>query len=85
MRLRCQAFAGIVTVSVGHCHPRVVAAISAQNARLQHTTTIYLHNQIAEYGQELTARLPGDLKARAVRCAPGPGLFSAPELFHGTA
>lgn len=80
-----QAFAGIVTVSVGHCHPRVVAAINAQNARLQHTTTIYLHHQIAEYGRELTARLPGDLKARAVLCAPGRGLFSALELFHDTA
>lgn len=64
MRLPVQAFAGIVTVSVGHCHPRVVAAIDAQNHRLQHTTSIYLNNQIAEYAQELTARLPGDLKAR---------------------
>jgi alanine-glyoxylate transaminase/(R)-3-amino-2-methylpropionate-pyruvate transaminase len=36
-------FAGIVTVSVGHCHPHVVAAANAQNERLQHTTTIYLH------------------------------------------
>jgi len=63
--VRRQAFAGIVTVSVGHCHPRVVAAIDAQNHRLQHTTTIYLNHQIAQYAQELTARLPGDLKARA--------------------
>ena len=63
-RVPGQAFAGIVTVSVGHCHPRVVAAIDAQNHRLQHTTSIYLNNQIAEYAQELTARLPGDLKAR---------------------
>ena len=85
-----QAFAGIVTVSVGHCHPRVVAAINAQNARLQHTTTIYLHHQIAEYGRELTARLPGDLKAPKtlnpnVPCTPGPGLFCALALFHDTA
>ena len=40
--------AGIVTVSVGHCHPHVVAAANAQNERLQHTTTIYLHPNIAE-------------------------------------
>lgn len=66
-RAPMQAFAGIVTVSVGHCHPRVVAAIDAQNHRLQHTTSIYLNNQIAEYAQELTARLPGDLKARSRR------------------
>jgi len=36
-------FAGIVTVSVGHCHPDVVAAANRQNETLQHTTTIYLH------------------------------------------
>lgn len=40
-----QAFAGIVTVSVGHCHPEVNAAVVEQTQRLQHTTTIYLHNQ----------------------------------------
>ena len=57
-----QAFAGIVTVSVGHCHPRVTAAIAAQSARLQHTTTIYLNDQIALYAKELTDRMPGDLK-----------------------
>ena len=57
-------------MSVGHCHPRVVAAIDAQNHRLQHTTSIYLNNQIAEYAQELTARMPGDLKARSERRHP---------------
>lgn len=41
-----QAFAGIVTVSVGHCHPDVVAAVNAQTGLLQHTTTIYLNNQV---------------------------------------
>lgn len=61
----CQAFAGIVTVSVGHCHPRVAAAVAQQNRLLQHTTTIYLHHQIAQYAQELTDRMPGNLKARA--------------------
>ena len=39
------AFAGIVTVSVGHCHPTVNAAIAEQSEKLQHTTTIYLHDQ----------------------------------------
>ena len=56
------AFAGIVTVSVGHCHPHVIAAVNRQNALIQHTTTIYLHPNIAEYGQSLAARMPGDLK-----------------------
>ncbi len=57
-----QAFAGIVTVSVGHCHPEVVKAVNEQNQLLQHTTTIYLNNQIAEYAKELADRMPGNLK-----------------------
>lgn len=57
-----QAFAGIVTVSVGHCHPKVLAAVNEQNKRLQHTTTIYLHNEIAEYAKELADKMPGNLK-----------------------
>ena len=36
-------FAGIVTVSVGHCHPKVVEKVREQVGKLQHTTTIYLH------------------------------------------
>eukprot|EP00850_Spirogloea_muscicola_P019179 SM000185S04038 [mRNA] locus=s185:138570:142035:+ [translate_table: standard] len=56
------AFGGIVTVSVGHCHPAVSAAAAAQAALVQHTTTIYLNHQVADYAAELAARLPGDLK-----------------------
>ncbi|KAI7843702.1 hypothetical protein COHA_002601 [Chlorella ohadii] len=55
-------FAGIVTVSVGHCHPEVNKAVIEQTQRLQHTTTIYLNDQIAEYAKELTDRMPGNLK-----------------------
>jgi alanine-glyoxylate transaminase/(R)-3-amino-2-methylpropionate-pyruvate transaminase len=56
------ALAGIVTVSVGHCHPHVVQAANRQNETLQHSTTIYLHPNIAEYAEMLAARMPGDLK-----------------------
>ncbi|CAI7925798.1 unnamed protein product, partial [Closterium sp. NIES-54] len=56
------AFAGIVTVSVGHCHPAFVEAVGRQNALLQHTTSIYLNHQIAEYAEELAAKMPGNLK-----------------------
>ncbi|MFO0827097.1 MAG: aminotransferase class III-fold pyridoxal phosphate-dependent enzyme [Phycisphaerales bacterium] len=52
------AFAGIVSVSVGHCHPKVVAAIAEQNARLQHTTTIYLNPNVAIFGERLAATMP---------------------------
>lgn len=53
---------GIVTVSVGHCHPHVVEAVRKQNETLQHSTTIYLHPNIAEFGQKLASKMPGDLK-----------------------
>ena len=56
------ALGGIVTVSVGHCHPHVVAAAHEQNALLQHSTTIYLQPKIAEYAAALAAKMPGDLK-----------------------
>jgi alanine-glyoxylate transaminase / (R)-3-amino-2-methylpropionate-pyruvate transaminase len=55
-------FGGIVTVSVGHCHPHVVAAARAQNETIQHTTTIYLHPNIALYARDLAAKMPGELK-----------------------
>lgn len=51
-------FAGIVTVSVGHCHPRVVAAVNEQNQTLQHTTTIYLHPNVAEFAKRLVQTFP---------------------------
>jgi alanine-glyoxylate transaminase/(R)-3-amino-2-methylpropionate-pyruvate transaminase len=53
---------GIVTVSVGHCHPHVVDAARRQNETLQHSTTIYLHPNIAEFGRKLAGKMPGDLK-----------------------
>ena len=52
--------AGIVTVSVGHCHPKVVDAVREQNERLQHTTTIYLNPKIAEFGKLLVSTFPKD-------------------------
>src|SRR5204863_8748835 len=55
-------FGGIVTVSVGHCHPEVLAAATLQNETINHTTTIYLHPQIALYAKELAAKMPGNLK-----------------------
>jgi len=55
------AFAGIVTISVGHSHPYVLQKVRDQFDILQHTTTIYLHPAIAEYAEMLSDRLPGDL------------------------
>lgn len=51
-------FAGIVTVSVGHCHPKTVKAAEDQMRKLWHTTNIYLHPRVHEYAQELIATMP---------------------------
>ena len=53
---------GIVTVSVGHCHPHVVAAGNKQSELYQHSTTIYLHPNVANYAAKLASKMPGDLK-----------------------
>ena len=55
------ALGGIVTVSVGHCHPHVIDVARRQNETLQHSTTIYLHPNIAQYAQALATKMPGDL------------------------
>ncbi|MBU1702151.1 MAG: aspartate aminotransferase family protein [Candidatus Eisenbacteria bacterium] len=54
-------FAGIVTVSCGHCHPKIVKAIKDQVDRIQHTTTIYLHPTIGEYARRLASKMPKGL------------------------
>ena len=52
------AIAGIVTVSVGHCHPKITQLVREQVGRLVHTTTIYLHPTVALYARELAGRMP---------------------------
>ncbi|RJQ59459.1 MAG: aminotransferase class III-fold pyridoxal phosphate-dependent enzyme, partial [Desulfobacteraceae bacterium] len=52
---------GIVSVSVGHCHPHLVQKVMEQTERLQHITSIYLHPNIAQYAEMLASKLPGDL------------------------
>ena len=55
-------FAGIVTVSCGHCHPTVVKAIRDQVETIQHTTTIYLHPNFGAYAAALAAKMPPGLE-----------------------
>jgi 4-aminobutyrate aminotransferase-like enzyme len=45
---------------VGHCHPKVVDALSRQ-ASVLNTNTRYLHPYIVEYAERLTATLPDPL------------------------
>jgi alanine-glyoxylate transaminase/(R)-3-amino-2-methylpropionate-pyruvate transaminase len=54
-------FAGIVTVSCGHCHPKVTARIQEQIETLQHATTIYLHPNMARLAEKLASKMPPGL------------------------
>jgi alanine-glyoxylate transaminase/(R)-3-amino-2-methylpropionate-pyruvate transaminase len=54
-------FAGIVTVSVGHCHPAVVRRVQEQVGTLQHTTTIYLHPNFPLLAKKLASKMPPGL------------------------
>ena len=53
--------AGIVTVSCGHCHPKVTQAIHEQVDKLQHSTTIYLHPGMPEFAKKLASKMPEGL------------------------
>lgn len=52
---------------VGHCHPKVVAALSEQAARLN-THTRYLHNHILDYAERLTATFAPSLSMAMFAC-----------------
>ena len=54
-------FAGILTTSVGHCHPRVVDAIAQQAARLGHTSTLYVTEQQLRVAEQLRDIAPAGL------------------------
>lgn len=54
-------FAGIVTVSCGHCHPRITKAIHDQVDTLQHSTTIYLHPGMPALAKKLASKMPEGL------------------------
>ena len=54
-------FGGIVTVSVGHCHPKVNEALVKQVNTLWHTTNIYLHPKVHEYAVKLVETLPDQI------------------------
>jgi alanine-glyoxylate transaminase/(R)-3-amino-2-methylpropionate-pyruvate transaminase len=53
--------AGIVTLSCGHSHPKILARVREQLDVLQHTTTIYLHPNLPRLAKALAERLPPGL------------------------
>jgi len=55
-------FGGILTVSVGHCNPKVSGPVKQQVDRLQHTSTVYPNEQIVGLAEKLAHITPGELK-----------------------
>ncbi|MCR6492541.1 aspartate aminotransferase family protein [Cellulomonas sp. P24] len=84
--------------SVGHCHPRVVAAMTAQASTLN-THTRYLHEAIVRYSEDLLSTLPdaidkvmfmctgseaNDLAVRVAQAyTGGTGVIVTSEAYHG--
>src|SRR4051812_35068523 len=56
------AFGGVLTVSVGHANPKVVAAIVDQVKKINHTSTLYANEQQSNYAEKLASTTPGNLK-----------------------
>jgi 4-aminobutyrate aminotransferase-like enzyme len=55
-------FGGILTVSVGHCDPRVTGAIKAQVDRLGHVSSLYPTFPAVELAERLARITPGRLQ-----------------------
>ncbi len=53
--------------SVGHCHPRVVEALTRQAATLN-THTRYLHPSVVELGEMLQQKLPAPIEVCVFAC-----------------
>jgi 4-aminobutyrate aminotransferase-like enzyme len=56
------AFGGVLTVSVGHANPKVVAAIVDQVKKISHTSTLYANGPQGDLAEKLASTTPGDLK-----------------------
>jgi alanine-glyoxylate transaminase/(R)-3-amino-2-methylpropionate-pyruvate transaminase len=56
------AFGGILTTSLGHCHPRLVEAVREQLGKLGHVSTLYLTEPMLEGARRLAELTPGALK-----------------------
>jgi alanine-glyoxylate transaminase/(R)-3-amino-2-methylpropionate-pyruvate transaminase len=55
-------FGGILTVSVGHCHPKVTQALTQQAQTLVHASTLYPNEQHVTLAEKLAQITPGKLQ-----------------------
>lgn len=54
-------FGGILTVSIGHAHPRVTAAVTDQLQKVVHTSTLYVSPPMVELAERLGRWTPDSL------------------------
>ncbi len=55
-------FGGIVTISVGHCNPKVLDRTIAQMRKLQHSSTCFTYEPTVGLAEKLAQITPGALK-----------------------
>ena len=55
-------FSGILSTSIGHCHPRLVSALTEQANRLGHTSTLYVTEPQVQAARRLAEIAPGNLR-----------------------
>ncbi|HLL73791.1 MAG TPA: aspartate aminotransferase family protein [Pyrinomonadaceae bacterium] len=55
-------FGGVLTVSVGHCNPKVNAALIEQAQTIQHTSTLYCNKPQSDLAEKLYQITPPKLK-----------------------
>ena len=58
-------FGGIVTVSVGHCNPRVTSKIKEQIDKLQHGSTVFPNEAIVVIAEKLAQITPARFRRRS--------------------
>lgn len=63
-------FAGVSVMNCGHCNKEILDVTIKQMQTLQHTTIIYLTEQMVNLAEKLASVLPGDLK-RLFFCCTG--------------
>ncbi len=55
-------FGGILTVGLGHRHPRIIEAVTEQMNQLGHTSSLYPTENVVQVAEHLARITPGDLK-----------------------
>jgi alanine-glyoxylate transaminase / (R)-3-amino-2-methylpropionate-pyruvate transaminase len=63
-------FAGVSVMNCGHCNKEILDATIKQMQRLQHTTVIYLTEEMVNLAERLSKVLPGNLR-RSFFCCTG--------------